>query len=300
MSNFIKIPNKMVIGDNSLIKKYGRKALAVYIYLREYEPLRGVINISLGDCIKECGYIPKSGKNNSIEKFRNILTGFKKEGVIKSEVNLDKVKVNDLIKCCLEEVSDRFFILTDDEINKIYGYEGKEDKLNILVVYSEVKARIYKNKDNTESRYTGHFEVAFPSYKKIAEDTRICSMATIKKCLSILIDDLELLIVGNNGDRIKDGIVKRDNNTYALNDDEGIRSLKHSLKYFKKENENNGWEYKTFKDNRALGGEKAQINKKIKKGIATESDINRLIEIDSILNKDNYKILKKDEIEDCA
>lgn len=82
----------------------------------------GLINISLGDCIKECGYTPKSGKNNNIEKFRNILTGFKKEGIIKSDVNLDKVKVNDLIKCCLEEVSDRFFILTDDEIDKIYGY----------------------------------------------------------------------------------------------------------------------------------------------------------------------------------
>lgn len=289
MEKFIKIPNKMIIGDTTIVKKYGKKAFIVYMYLKRYEPLRGVTNISLRDCIKECGYTPKSGRNNSIEKFRNILIGFKSEGIIKTDSNLEKVKVNNLIKCCLEEVNDRFFILTDDEIDKIYGYEGNEDKLNILLVYAEVKARIYKNKDNKDSRYTGHFEVAFPSYKKIAEDTLICSMTTIKKCLSILIDDLELLIVGNNGDRIKDGIVKRDNNTYALNDDEGIRSLKHSLKYFKEENENNGWEYKTFKDNRALGGEKAQINKKIKNGIATESDINRLIEIDSIFRKDEIE-----------
>lgn len=71
-------------------------------------------------------------------------------------------------------------------------------------------------------------------------------------------EDLELLIVGNNGNIIKLGVLKRITIRINL-----IIMSGRSLKYFKEENENNGWGYKTFKDNRVLDGEKVQIIKNI-------------------------------------
>ncbi|WP_317412209.1 hypothetical protein [Clostridium baratii] len=298
--NFIKIPNEMIVGERTIIKKYGIKALLVYIYLEKHKTLRGDIYLSLGNCIKECGFKLNNHKGKTNEQFRNILVGFKKEDIISTDIDLTKVKINDLIKCTIQEVEDKFFILTDTEIEKILNHDCKEDKVNILGVYAEIKARINrKAKGESDSRCTGHYEVAFPSYIQICEDTKIKSFKTLHTYLEILKDDLKMIVFGNNGGRVNKytNDMKFDNNTYALNTNEGKESLKQSLKYFKQNNEEIGWEYKTFKDNRVLGGEKTPILKRIKNGTATEEDYIKLDLINTQLNRDKYKTTKQEEVD---
>lgn len=298
--NFIKIPNEMIVGEETIIKKYGIKALLVYIYLEKHRTLRGDIYLSLRNCIEECRYIPKGGKKNINEQFRNILVGFQKEGIISTDTDLNEMKINDLVKCNMQEVTDRFFILTDVEIEKIMNCDCKEDKSNILGVYAEIKARINrKAKDENESRCTGHYEVAFPSYVRICEDTTIKSFKSLHTYLEILKDDLKMIVFGNNGGRVNKYTKeeKFDNNTYALNTDEGRESLKQSLKYFKQNNEEIGWKYKTFKDNRSYAGKKTQINKRIENGTAKEEDYIKLDLINKHLNRDKYKTTKQEEVD---
>ncbi|EJT6153719.1 hypothetical protein N2W29_001794 [Clostridium perfringens] len=297
---FIKIPNNMIVGEETLIKKYGDKALIVYIYLENHRTLRDNLYISLANCIEECGEKPKSGKGKTNEQYRNILIGFKNEGIIKTDVDLEKVKVNDLIHCTMRNLDTKFFTIYDCELDKIIDYEKKEDKLNILKVFSELECRRHKNEENVNPETYSEYEVAYPSYNQICKDTGITSQDSIKKYIDILVE-LKLIIVGNNGDRVNEitGEVKRDNNTYALANERGESSLRGALRLFKKQNEDDGWKYKKIKDNRSLGGEKTQILKAIKENRATIKQLKRLKEIENILGKDDYKITREErEIEE--
>ncbi len=296
--NFIKIPNHMMIGEKSLIKKYGDKALVVYIYLENHRTLRNNLYISLKNCIEECGYIPKNGKGKTTDQFRKILVGFKEEGIIETDVDLEKVKINDLIRCNIQEIDDKFFTIYDCELDKIINYEKKEDKLNILKVFAEIESRRYKNANNINPEICSEYEVAFPSYKQICLDTLISSEDSIKKYINILVE-LGIIIVGNNGDRVNTitGEIKRDNNTYALANDTGESSLRGALRLFKQKNIEQGWEYKKIKDNRSLGGEKSRIIQSINNKTVTEKQLKRLKEINNILDKENYKITNKEQKE---
>ncbi|MCC5421378.1 hypothetical protein [Clostridium perfringens] len=295
---FIKIPNKMIVGEETLIKKYGDKALIVYIYLENHRTLRDNLYISLSNCIEECGYKPNKKKGGTNEQFRNILIEFKNEGIIETDVDLEKVKINDLIHCTMKEVDDKFFTIYDCELDKIIDYEEKEDKLNILKVFAEIECRRHKNGECVDPETHSEYEVSFPSYKQICLDTLIASEDSIKKYIDILVK-LNIIIVGNNGDRINTitGEVKRDNNTYALANDRGESSLRGALRLFKQKNEDNGWKYKNFKDNRVLAGEKTQILKAIKENRATIKQLQRLKEINNILGKDEYKTTEQEERE---
>lgn len=296
--NFIKIPNEMIVGEETIIKKYGDKALIVYIYLEKHRTLRGDIYMSLANCIEECGYKQNKHKGKSNDQFRKILVGFKNEGIIETDVDLEKVKINDLIHCTMQEVDDKFFTIYDCELDKIIDYEEKEDKLNILKVFAEIECRRHKNGDSVDPETHCEYEVSFPSYKQICLDTLISSEDSIKKYIDILVK-LNIIIVGNNGDRINTitGEVKRDNNTYALANDRGESSLRGALRLFKQKNEDNGWKYKSFKDNRVLAGEKTQILKAIKENRATIKQLQRLKEIDNILGKNEYKTTEQEERE---
>lgn len=296
--NFIKIPQNMITGEETLIKKYGDKALIVYIYLENHRTLRNNIYISISNCIKECGYTPKNGKGKTNDQFRNVLLGFKEEGIIETDVDLKKVKINDLIHCTMKETDDKFFTIYDCELDKIIDHEKKEDKLNILKVFANIESKRYKNTDNVNPETYGEYEVAFPSYKQICLDTLISSEDSIKKYIEILVK-LNIIIVGNNGDRINTmtGEIKRDNNTYALANDRGESSLRGALRLFKQKNEENGWKYTKFKNNRSLGGEKSKIVQSINNKTVTVEQLKRLKEINNILEKEEYKTTNKEEQE---
>ncbi|MDG6891185.1 hypothetical protein [Clostridium perfringens] len=299
--NFIKIPNNMMIGEETLIKKYGDKALIVYIYLENHRTLRNNVYISLGNCIEECGYKPDNHKGKTNDQFRKILLGFKEKGIIETDVDLEKVKINDLIHCTMKEVDDKFFTIYDCELDKIIDYEEKEDKLNILKVFADIESRRHKNADNVNPETYSEYEVSYPSYNQLCLDTLISSETSVKKYVNILVE-LGIIIVGNNGDRVNTitGEVKRDNNTYALANDRGKSSLRGALRLFKQKNEDNGWKYTKFKDNRSLGGEKSKIIQAINNKTVKIEQLKRLKEINNILDKDNYKTTNKEqrEIED--
>ncbi|MBI5996807.1 hypothetical protein [Clostridium perfringens] len=293
---FIKIPNEMIVGEETLIKKYGDKALIVYIYLENHRTLRDNLYISLSNCIEECGYKQNKHKGKANDQFRKILVGFKEEGIIETDVDLEKVKINDLIHCTMKEVDDKFFTIYDCELDKIIDYEEKEDKLNILKVFADIESRRHKNADNVNPETYSEYEVAFPSYKQMCLDTLISSEDSIKKYIEILVK-LNIIIVGNNGDRVNiiTGEVKRDNNTYALANDRGESSLRGALRLFKQKNEEDGWKYTKFKDNRSLGGEKSKIVQSINNKTVTVEQLKRLKEINNILEKEEYKITREEQ-----
>lgn len=294
--NFIKIPNEVILGEETIIKRYGIKSLLVYIYLEKHRTLRGDIYLSLANCIKECTFEQGKGAKGNNTQFKKILVGFKKENIITTDTDLEKIKINDLVKVNIQEVTDRFFILTDTEIDKIMKLANKSDKNNnILGVYAEIKARINRKvKGELDSRCTGHYEVSFPSYIQMCKDTNIKSFDSLHMYLEIL-KEMEMIYIGNNGGRVNKytGEVKYDNNTYSLLEDD----LEQSLKFFKQSNIEIGWEYKKIKDHRSLGGKKKQINKKIKDGTATEEDLKELEYINNILGADQYKTTKEEEVD---
>lgn len=286
--NFVKIPNNMIVGEETLIKKYGDKSLLVYIYLQKHLTLRDKCYISLANCIEESGYKLNKNKGKTNEQFRNILIGFKKEGIIKTSTDLEKVKINDLIILSVKEVEDKFFILTDEEIDKIMNYIGKEDKLNLLKVFCEIKARMYQRNFN-ESIMDGKYEVSFPSYKKICRETGITAYKSIHTYIKILVK-LNLIRYKNLGSRIntETGEIKFDNNTYAIYKKGWEDEIDGAIKLYKSKNKELGWKYKNIKDNRALAGKKTQILKKINNNTAIEEDY---IQLDYI----NQKLKNKED-----
>ena len=297
---FIKIPNIMINDESSLIRKYGDKFFLVYIYLERRKTIEGISHITLLDCIEKCKYKPKSGKGKVNDQFKDTFISLKESGFLNIDIDFKKIKIHDFIECKLNNVESDFFQLTLKEIDLIFNYKGKEDFINILKVYSSIKSKIYRNEKNLSCCITGNYEVAFPSYERILRDTNLKSKSTLKSCLDVLIDELKLLVVGNNGDRVKKstGEVKRDNNTYSLNSPYGIENLKGALKYLKAQNEELGWKYIKAKDNRSLGGKKSQLKRKIENGKATIEDIKELEEIQNTLDKNKYKSIAKEEKED--
>lgn len=279
--NFIKIPNNVIIGEETLIKKFGDKALIVYIYLENHRTLRNNLYISISNCINECGYKPDSHKGKTNDQFRKILVGFKEEGIIGTDADLEKVKINDLIHCTMQEIDDKFFTIYDCELDKIIDQKKKEDKLNILKVFCIIKARIYK-RNETESIYDGIFEVAFPSYKDIAYNCLI-SESNIKKYIDILVD-LKLIKYDNLGKIVNriTGEIKECNNTYAIYNQNAENEIQGAIGLLKEKLKQQGYiiPRKEIKvDNRSLAGKKTQITKKIKNRIATEKDYKELEKI---------------------
>lgn len=286
--NFIKVMNGMLIGEENLIKKFGDKSLLVYIYLQKHLTLRDKCYITLANCIEESGYKKDNHKNATNEQFRNILIGFKKEGIINTDMDLKKVKINDLIICTVKKVEDKFFILTDEEIDKIINYKGKEDKLNLLKVFCDIKTRMYKKGFLMDKKY----EVSFPSYIKICKETGITAYKSIHTYIKILVK-LNLIRYKNLGSRVntETGEIRFDNNTYTIYKEGWEDEIDGAIKLYKSKNEELGWKYKNIKDNRSLAGKKTQILKKINSNTAIEEDYMQLDYINQKLkNKEDELI----------
>lgn len=178
--NFVDIPNVMILGENSLIKKYGDKALLVYIYLQRNKTIRSTVQFSLKDLIEESGYTTCRTKGKSNDEFKKILQFFSENKIIEVNHNLSLVKVSDFIKCSFKEIIEESFILYDSEIDKILKSNYKVKSLSLLKIYSSIKARKFN-------------DITLCDLNEIAYDSGIKKKQIIKEGINILKNNLELL-----------------------------------------------------------------------------------------------------------
>lgn len=143
------------------------------------------------------------------------------------------------------------------------------------------------------SGYTGN--ISHPTFIRIAEDVG-CSESIIRKYIEVL-QELNLTIVKNVGafKHLNTGNIKEAGNTYYLYDSENLylnSFIEESSNLYVFQKESKGYKLiDNFDRNKfkKLGGEKGRIKRNINEGKATNKDIERLKEIDDILNRNRIK-----------
>jgi hypothetical protein len=259
---------------------------------------KNIIRFTLENMIKQCGFKVKTGKNNSIDQFKELLFILQRKSLINILSDDDNicsplieyVKPKDLIICTLTiDFTNKYIELEDDEKEKIHNQEiDKVDNLKLLLYYCYLKCRIYKRpKDDQLVVSGGRAEVAYPSFEQINKDLGITD-DTINKYNKILVD-LNMIRISSAGNwYYKDDpnkILRESVNFYTLftNEETATNNLKEGIKFWKKMDRNSNRIFtgnKNYKNNnKVLNGELGSIIKKEKLGTATEKDIARKNEI---------------------
>ncbi|PWX44851.1 hypothetical protein CYK72_15920 [Clostridium perfringens] len=303
---FVKIPNCMVqtSEDESLVRKYKDMILLVWICLKKREN-RDICYFSIANLVKGCGYSVKENGNSSSKmngKIKKLLQQMIEDKVIVSmSRTIDKnLELNNLIECVLMETEKNFFILEDYQYDWIMEYKGKEKNINLLKLFCAIKSRI-STRYKDEGIQDGYYEVSFPSYKKLVEDTGI-SESNIKRYLDILVN-LNLIRYANAGTLYNPttGEIKECNNTYAIYKSGWEDELEGSIRLFKQKKKEEGWIFtkkKQDKNTNSLRGKKGSLTKKINNKTVTEEEIEEYNQIKIELekrrqNKSKQKALSK-------
>lgn len=240
--NFIMLRNDVVWDvnklDNTYLKKYSSKALAVIIYLYMRVNPTGMASFSISNLITTCGFKVNSNKGKSLDVFKLILFQLIDNNIISiGETHVAKTKINDYIECKINIELDtkgglntNFFKLKYKDIIAIFNSDNIIDNFNI---YCYILARI-KNRqdDNINKIYItgGKAEVVYDKYETICKDLMI-SKTKFNKCINEL-SELDLIVYGNIGLITKDRKVITANNVYATNKYEFEYGLKESQDWY--------------------------------------------------------------------
>ncbi|MDC4245547.1 hypothetical protein [Clostridium perfringens] len=232
------IPNDLIIGDESILKKYGEKAFLIMLYINIHRSSYGKAYISLANCIEECGYKLNDTKGKTNDQFKTVFKELIKDKKIITNTN--KFKLNDLIICELEEMNNNFFELEQYQYDWIINSKSKSKKINLLKLFCLIKARIYKRQKD-EDINDGLYETCFPSYKDI-KDNCLISESSIKSCIDNLVN-LKLIKYDNLGQiyNPRTGETKKCNNTYAIYKKGWEEELNGSMRLYKQKLKEQGW-----------------------------------------------------------
>lgn len=235
---FITVPKDIIIGDDTILKRYGDKGFLIMLYISKHRTNFDTSYISVANCIEECGYKLPKKENATVKEFKDIIKAMIKDKIITTDK--DDFKLNDLIVCYLDDESNNFFKLEQYQYDWIMEYKGKEKKINLLKLFCVLKARIYKRQKD-EDINDGLYEVGFPSYKDIKNNCLI-SESNIKKYIDILVN-LNLIRYRNAGlmHNLSTGEVKECNNTYAIYKSGWEDELEGSIRLFKQKKKEEGW-----------------------------------------------------------
>lgn len=248
MINFIKIPNNFIFvskenrkeGELPFIDEYEDKFIATLIYIHcNRNMLTDECKFSIREIIEFLGYKQRTGDGNINESIRALLNKLKDNGILKDvDVDLNKVKLNDSIKCNFElfyNVDSSFLKLDMDKIKTIM-FSKEKNKLDLLNTYCYAVARTYTRSEDeqlarkvqmTECRS----ETFYDSYTAICNQLKI-SENTFTKIICQL-RDLKVLFFDNVGSLFKDGkACGNANNVYVLNEDELEFALSRSKFYY--------------------------------------------------------------------
>jgi len=306
MYNFVKLPNELFYGENSLyMMTNDYRTLLVLEYLYSNANKRNVIKFTIENMIVECGYKVDSHKGKSLEKFKLVLNILQDNDIIFCEKNISQFKLKDLIICTLKiNLDTKFTILKDSEKDIILNQQIQNiDNRKLLYYYCYLKCRMYKrSKDDGDiTIHGGKAETCFPSFKKINEDIGITD-DTISKYNNLLVE-MDLIRIGNTGHwfykdepkNIKEGV-----NIYTLfegDEDTAKNNIKETIHWYKGLVINSNKIFtknKRYKNNdRKINGYIGRIKCLEKLGKATPEQIdkmNRLKESNSDKTQYIYKI----------
>ena len=298
---FSKISNELFCSKekSSILQKNNNDYKTLYILDFLYTNInrRNIIKFRLKDMITDCGFMCNSRKDESSNRFKDILCNFQANGIIKSDIDFKKIKINDNLTCSLEiNLNNEFFILYDFEKDRILNQTtvSKIDNHKLFLYYTYLKCMISKNSINN-SKSTAI------SFRQINEDLGIIDIS-INKYNDALVK-LDMIRKDSAGLwYYKDDInksLKESCNIYTLftNEEESDHNLKEGIKYWKKLDTNQNRVFKGTREyennNRKLNGELGSIIKKENLGTVTAEDIVRKGEILASTKPDEekYKIM---------
>lgn len=226
----MKFKNK---NDNEVIDN---KVIFVLDYLYENMNRKGISMFSIDNMIVTYGFEPRTGKNNTIDRFTNIILKLDDLKIIKLP-NRD-LKSKQLYTCTFEvDLSGNFFMLSDEEKNRILKQKTyKVNNLDLLTYYSYLKARMYKRSgDIPIYQNGGKAEECHPTFEQIEREAFV-NQGIIKKYNDILVE-MNLIRYDNPGlfyyisdpnKRIYESA-----NTYVLFKDGWKDELKEGIKIYK-------------------------------------------------------------------
>lgn len=298
---YSKISNDLFCSKekSSILQKNNNDYKTLYILDFLYTNInrRNIIKFRLKDMITDCGFMCNSRKDESSNRFKDILCNFQANGIIKSDIDFQKIKINDSLTCSLEiNLNNKFFTLYDFEKDKILNQTtvGKIDNHKLFLFYTYLKCMISKNSINN-SKSTAI------SFKQINEDLGIIDIS-INKYNDALIK-LDMIRKDSAGlwyyiDDINKSL-KESCNIYTLytNEEDSQHNLKEGIKYWKQLDTNRNRVFKGTREyennNRKLNGELGSIIKKENLGTVTAEDIVRKSEILASTKPDEekYKIM---------
>lgn len=206
-----------------------KKIASIIIDLLYWKNTDNLVNITLDKLISDCGYVPKTGKGKTNEKFKNSLIFLQENDIIKCDIDLNTIRTKDLltIKVKSFERDKSHIALFYSSYKKIMEDNVKITmKENMLLLYLHIKRGI--GAKNTFGR-----EI---KYKSITNDTLMkkCTISkdTLSGCLKEL-TGIGLIYYDNIGYVIKNDTVKKASNVYTLEYDNLDIGLKASKKYYK-------------------------------------------------------------------
>lgn len=292
---FIMLSNKAFRSEygETLAIKYkekfgeaGKSVALIYAYLEHRRTYLDECYFSIEDMILKLNFTPATGKGKMNDNFKNILNALKNDGYIETDIDFVKTDINKLIVAGLIKLENNFFKIEQYQYDWIMSSKSKSKKNNLFKLFCAIKSRI-ATRHKSENIYDGLYEVAFPSYKKLVEDTGI-SESNIKKYINELVD-LKLIKYANAGTMVNlgTGEVKECNNTYAIYKNGWEDEIQGSIRLFKKKKKEEGWIFTKKKETnvKSLAGRKGYLKKRINNNTATEEEIKEYKEIAEDLEK---------------
>lgn len=251
MSNyFSKLSNNLVWcveKEEVSLCKDNDKLLPVIVYLDTHNSnITNECYFSLADMITTLGMTPKTGKGKSIEQFKSVLKYLQNINWL-SEFDVDKLKINEFVKCKFEmtykkddaDNDNEWFKLYYDNYVKIMNNDSKLDKFITLKVYCYILSRIKRNSSEKTledaRKYCDHkgvnIETFYDTYEAFNRDLGISKNTVLKQHLDLLVE-LNLIAYGNIGMVKKEGFTHMANNCYCEDEEELQRALKYSRKHY--------------------------------------------------------------------
>lgn len=172
---FLKFPNSLfrdIDNKQSIIESVGEKGILAFTYFMSMNTEIEIINFTLEDLILYSGFKPNRREGGINEKFIESIMWLKDNKYI-INCTFDKdIKQKSLYKCSINNLEEPYFKVYNSEILKLYKYDGKLKKTNLIKLFLYIKSKIYR-RSKTEHIEYDKYEVCFPSYKNISDTLHI-------------------------------------------------------------------------------------------------------------------------------
>jgi GIY-YIG catalytic domain len=238
--NFIIIPKKIIL-ERDYLDSCGDKFTCILTELILSENKQGYVKFSIEDLITTLGIKPRSGEGRMNNQIKNIIEFMVKENILVTDIEINKIRINELIKCKLhvpyETNKDgkpiNWFKVNVDDYLKILNDKSKLNKSTLTNIYFYILTRVHRRNAHVENIRIA--EVFLENQDDMCGKLDI-SKATLNLYLNQL-RELGLIFYGNMGKMVKNNTIREANNVYALDEEELKDGLNQSLYYW----ENQGW-----------------------------------------------------------